>query len=651
MLHRSGLVIAGVPGQGQQLRKRRDDRRRKELLGAMTNILCIRFKGFDPERVLNWLYPRVWWLFSPMMVAFCVALCLSALTLILIQFDVFQSKLPGFYQFFSPTNALWLAVMLGATKVLHEFGHGLTCKHFGGECHEMGVMILVLTPCLYCNVSDSWMLPNKWHRAAIGAAGMFIEVTIAAACTFIWWFTEPGLLNNLCLNVIFISSVSTILFNANPLLRYDGYYILSDITEIPNLRQKATSILSRKMGYWFLGLEPPEDPFLPKRNQIFFVLYSIAAVIYRWFILASILWFLYQVFKPYRLQIISQAIVAMSLYGLVGMPLYKLGKFFYVPGRLDKVKKPRMYASLAGLAIVVSAFVFIPLPYNVICTLEIQARDATAVYVDVAGRLDEINVTPGDTVDNGLQLAKLGNIDIDLEITRLAGTRNQYQIQLKSLLRQRFHDRQAGAEIPQVREALETVESQLQQKQADQKRLALVAPIAGTVLPPPETPSRENPGGQLSGWSGTPLERKNLGCFLEESTLFCQIGDPKRMEAILVIDQADIEFVRKGQEVEIKLDELPHETLGGRIDEIAKVELEISPQRLSTKAGGELPPKTDQAGVERPQSTSYQARVALDDPEGFLRLGLRGRAKIHTPWQPMATRAWRFVSQTINFKL
>ena len=97
---------------------------------------------------------------------------------------------------------------------------------------------------------------------------------------------------------MFISSVSTILFNANPLLRYDGYYIVSDLVEIPNLRQKATSILSRKMGEWFLGLEPPEDPFLPERNQMFFALYTVAAVIYRWFIMASILFFLYKVFEP-----------------------------------------------------------------------------------------------------------------------------------------------------------------------------------------------------------------------------------------------------------------------------------------------------------------------------------------------------------------
>ena len=116
---------------------------------------------------------------------------------------------------------------------MHEFGHGLSCKHFGGECHEMGVMILVLTPCLYCNVSDSWMLPSKWHRAAIGAAGMYVELVLASLATFVWWWSEPGVLYYLCLNVMFICWVTTLIFNANPLLRYDGYYILADVMEIP----------------------------------------------------------------------------------------------------------------------------------------------------------------------------------------------------------------------------------------------------------------------------------------------------------------------------------------------------------------------------------------------------------------------------------
>ena len=299
------------------------------------------------------------------MVLACISLGLSALILVTVQFHVFTSRLPAFHEFFSFDNALLLSITLGVTKVLHEFGHGMMCKHFGGECHEMGVMVLVLTPCLYCNVSDSWLLPNKWHRAAIGAGGMYVELVLASVATWIWWFSEPGLLNNLCLNTMFVCSVSTLIFNANPLLRYDGYYILSDITEIPNLRQKSTSVLSRKMGDWFLGLEQPDDPFLPERNQIFFALYSVAAAIYQWVVVYSILFFLYHVFKPYRLEKIGQLLALASLWGLIVMPLYQLGKFFYVPGRLEKVKKVRMFASLAGVIAIVLAVFLVPLPHSV----------------------------------------------------------------------------------------------------------------------------------------------------------------------------------------------------------------------------------------------------------------------------------------------
>jgi len=655
MLHRSGLVVAGVPGQGAQLRKRRDERRRKELLSILSNILSIRFKGIDPERFLNWLYPYVWWCFSRTAVVIWLVMAVSALALLAVQFDKFQAKLPGFYQFFSPTNALLLAVTLALTKVLHELGHGLSCKHFGGECHEMGIMILVLTPCLYCNVSDSWMLPNKWHRAAIGAAGMYVEIFLASVATFVWWFSEPGLLNNLCLNTMFVCSVSTVIFNGNPLLRYDGYYILADITEIPNLRQKATQILSRKAGEWFLGLEPAEDPFLPQHNQIFFVIYSVAAAVYRWLVVFSILWFLYQIWKPYRLEVIGNIIGIAAMYGLFVQPLYQLGKFFYVPGRLDKVKKPRMYASIAGLLALAGFVLLVPLPYHVMATLEIQAHDASAVYVDVPGHLERLFVKAGDTVTKGTPLAQLVNRDLDLQIAELQSQESQYQTRLETLRWRRSYDAQAGAALLETKEALDSIRKQLEEKRTDQKKLTLVARADGTVLPPPWTPSRKDPEGPLPSWSGTPLLPENLGAHLEEGQLFCQIGDPRRMEAVLVIDQADIEFVRVGQRVKIKLDARPHESSEGTIAEISQSDLKVASHRLSTRAKGELPTKTDpHTGVERPQSPSYQARVPLDEPEGRAQIGLRGRAKIYMDrplWQTLGARAWRLVTRTFNFRL
>ena len=369
-------------------------------------------------------------------------------------------------------------MVLAVTKVLHEFGHGLSCKHFGGECHEMGVMILVLTPCLYCNVSDSWMLPSKWRRAAIGAAGMYVELVIASICTYVWWFSEPGLLNNLCLNAMFVCSVSTVIFNANPLLRYDGYYILADLTEIPNLRQKATSILSRKMGEWCLGLEQPEDPFLPQRNQGFFAVYSVASAVYRWFVVFSILWFLYKIWQPYRLEIIGQIIAVASLWGLLVMPLYQVGKFLYVPGRLDKVKKSHMYATLAVVVAILAAALFVPLPHSVMSVLEVQAYKAEPVYVDVpnGGVLDKVYVKAGDRVKKGQPLALLRNVDLELEIAKLVGQQKQYEAQLENLRREALHDPRSSSQIPEIEKALKTVADRTRAERARPRASATCGP-------------------------------------------------------------------------------------------------------------------------------------------------------------------------------
>jgi putative peptide zinc metalloprotease protein len=651
MLHRNGLVIANVAGQGEQLLKRRGEKWWRQAGAAFSNILAVRFKGIDPERILNWLYPKVRWMYSLPARIVCIALALSALTLVAVQFDTFHDKLPTFHQFFEAKNWIYLGITLMVTKVIHEFGHGLTCKHFGGECHEMGVMFLVLTPCLYCNVSDSWMLPSKWHRAMIGAGGMYIEIVMASIATFLWWFSTPGLLNQICLSVMFICSVSTVLFNANPLLRFDGYYILADLMEIPNLRQKSSTILNRKLGKWCLGLEEPDDPFLPQRNQVFFALYTVAAIIYRWIILFGILFFLYKVFEPYGLKVVSQMLAIVSIASLVAMPLWKLGKFFYVPGRLDKVKRKNVNITLALLGAVALFIVFCPLPYRVVCPLEVKPYDADPVYADVPGVLEEVFVKPWQPVNVGDRLARLSSTELELAIADLEAQLAVQRTEAEVLHREQFVGRNdnAARELPEVLKTIAALEDQLEQKLEDRKRLELVARTSGTVLPRPDKPSKSTPEQGLPQWTGKPLAPRNLGAYLN-GELFCQIGDPRKWEANIVIDQDDIEFVHVNQDVAIKLDEMPYFTFYTKIEEIGP-EMQFTSRQLSSKAGGELMSKTDESGTERPISPSYQARAPIDDPNGDLVQGLRGTAKVYAQWQPLGRRFWRFLMRTFNFQL
>ncbi len=650
-LHRSGLLVADVPGQGLQLKKRADERRRKERFAALTNILAIRFKGIDPDRFLTNYVRYVGWLFSPTIMVLTLLFGLSALTLVAVEFDEFRTKLPTFQDFFTPANAFWLAIALAVTKIFHELGHGFSCKHFGGECHELGVMILVLTPCMYCNVSDSWMLPSKWQRAFIGAAGMYVEVIIASICTYVWWFSEPGLLHNLCLSTMFVCSVSTIIFNGNPLLRYDGYYILSDILEIPNLRQKATDILNRKLTHWCLGIEPPYDPFLPQRNQWLFAVYSVAAAVYRWIVVFSILWFLYKMWEPYRLEVIGQMLAVASIYGLVAMPIYKIGKFFWVPGRVDKVKKARLYLSLAVLAAIVAGIMLIPLPYRVYCPLEIQPMNATAVYVDVPGELQELFVHRGDIVKEKDPIARLKNLEARLLVEELEGQERHSQAKADALRIMATEDAQALLRMNEEKESLKGIHEQLTKQREELARLQINATTGGTILPPPETPLPPADSDELANWSGTPLERKNIGCTLEAGQMFCLIGDPQKMQAVLVIDQSEIEFVSEGQGVEIVLDARPSTFLEGNIRVIARTKLKRSSKVLSNQSGGELATKTNEKGEEVPLSTSYQAQVPLDDPDAQMLINLRGRAKIHAGTQTLAQIGWRYLAQTFHFKL
>ncbi|MEI8072272.1 MAG: HlyD family efflux transporter periplasmic adaptor subunit [Planctomycetota bacterium] len=650
-LHRSGLVIGDRPGQGPQLFERRRQRIWKQWMGWLANIMSLRFRGIDPDWILKRLDPWFGWLFSPPAIVAAMVFVSSALLLVLVNFDVFRSKLPEFQQFFASGNWLYLAVALGVTKVLHEFGHGLSCKHYGGECHEMGMMLLVFTPCLYCDVSDSWMLPNKWKRAAIGAAGMYIEVIIASIATFLWWNSYPGIFNQLCLDVMFVSSVSTILFNANPLLRYDGYYILSDVLEIPNLRQKATTILGRLASHGCLGIKQPEDPFLPQRKLGLFALYAVASSLYGWVVTVSIFLFVWSVFKPYRLEVLGQIMAAGALWGLVVRPLQGIIKFLNVPGRREEVKTLNLSLTAVAVLVVVSAVALFPLPQRVWCAAELRPRDEETIYVTVAGTLENQAVRAGDLVRRGDPLATLSSIDLDLAIADLEGKQSQTQSRLNSLERERFTDPAAGLEIGTVEESLKSIDEQLAKKRKNRDELVLVAPRDGIVLPANNVEPRPDPAGKLPTWTGNPLNPKNLGATLMEGTVLCLVGEPEKFEAVMIVDQSEMEFIAKGQPVDLKLNAFSWRIFTGTIEEIAETHIESSSQRLSVKSGGQVPTRTDESGRELPISTSYEVMMTLNDAEAVLTPGMRGTARIKVGSRTLGQWLLRLIWQTFNFKM
>jgi putative peptide zinc metalloprotease protein len=629
-LHEAGIVQIDTPIQGRVLVERRRKNRWKRVWQFIANILYVKIPIIDPERLLTAMYPYFRWLFTPWFVVITLTMWAVALGLVVSQWREFTAKLPDFHSFFNWWTIIYFWISLAIVKVIHEFGHGLTAKHYGGEVHEMGMLFLVLTPALYCDVTDSWLLPNKWHRIWISAAGIYVECTLAAIATFIWWNSEPGLLNSLMLATMFICSVNTILFNANPLLRYDGYYVLADWLEIPNLRMKASQFFIYLFQEKVLGLEVPVQNYMPRSRRILFVTYAICSYLYRWLITFSILFFLYS-FLPPKLRVISAALALGSLVPLLVMPAYQIGKFMYQPGRWRKVKKARAAAFLAAFLVIATLILMIPTPLGVQGTFVLQPENPSLVYAEVPGQLVELPFRDNTEVKQGDVLAKLVNHDLQRERRALQEqidvNWSKYKLYYSSL---GFTEHGLAEQFRLDAEALEPTVEKLNEQIG---KLTLYAPRAGTVM-------------------GLPHPEVEGSWLKPESKPFCMVGDPTKLEAHLLLDQSDIDLVREGRKAWVKIYGDSLNTRKSQVTLVAKRSREEVPAELSNLAGGEVAGKADQkTGAVKPVSAIYEVVIPVDNAALLLHPGQRGFAKIDGGNTTLAWWIWRWVTKTFHFTL
>ncbi len=191
-LHDKGLVVSARFRQGEMLRRKHREQSAKKIRQAVMNPLYIRLPGWDPDRTLAWMAQWFGWLFHPVTVVLFLLIDVASLIFLAVRFDDISARLPEFQQFFAWPNLAYLWLTMAITKVIHEFGHGLSCKYFGAECHGMGIMLLVFSPTMYCDVSDSWMLRNKWHRIAIAAAACISRSSLRPLRFFSGGGASPG---------------------------------------------------------------------------------------------------------------------------------------------------------------------------------------------------------------------------------------------------------------------------------------------------------------------------------------------------------------------------------------------------------------------------------------------------------------------------
>ena len=659
-LLQAGLVQNEAPHSGKLLFENRQKRRRMELLGTFTNILYIKIPIFDPEKILNWMLPYLRWMFTLPFLVLSVAIMASAGMLVLTHFEFFYNKLPSYHEFFQFKSVIYLWAALGVVKVIHEFGHGLSCKAFKGEVHEMGFLLLCLSPAMYCNVSDAWTLPNKWHRIIISAAGIYVELMIAAAATFLWWNTPSGTFSNsLCLSLMIVCSVSTVLFNGNPLMRYDGYYVLADWLEIPNLRDRSNKYLQNLAMEHLLGIEVQPEPYMQLWRRILFVTFAIVSYVYRWVITFVILKFMATFLRPYKLEVISSMLAAGALASMIGWPMYRLIRNTRKRGRLPDMKPARVTMTVAAVAALVLAVFLVPLPVSRVGMtglVQVHPQYVAQRHVHVPGQLKKLYVSEGQHVTYNQVLAEFTSLELESRILRAT---TELEIKQKSLVAldraiSDETDPERKGQLQQQRfraeEGRKKAKDEIEAAERERQKLVLRSPRDGVVigLPLPEEI------GKMWNWNRDIPDKEN-------STLFCSVGDRTKLRIIVPVAPSDLQVMKEDLEhpggdktlpVTIRVVGRGMKTWTGKVTTLPPSEAKTIPVALSTKVGGPIAIKpSDDTQHLQPQSQVFLVDVDLEDPDEAISLNSLAQVHIHCRYRSCAWGIWRWVSSTFDLRL
>jgi putative peptide zinc metalloprotease protein len=538
----NGLAQNDSPRAGKQLFDRGKKRRRGELLQTVTNILYIKVPLFDPDRLLKNMVRYTGWIFTPWFLLLSVAFMVSAGLLVATNFETFLGKLPDYHEFFSFKTVIYLWAALGVVKVIHEFGHGLSCKKFGGEVHEMGFLFLCFSPAMYCNVTDAWVLPSKWRRIVISSAGIYVELIIAAGATWVWWYSSSQpFVHNLSLSLMVVCSVSTFFFNMNPLMRYDGYYVLMDLLEIPNLRQRSNRFLANLALDWCLGVEVQPEQYMALWRRVLFVVYAIASYIYKWVITFTILYFMTHFLKPYGLEVIGRLLAVAALASMLGWPAYRLGKNIYKRGRLPDMKRWRVATTAAAALAVVLFLCLAPLPINRVGGrgLVQPHPDATAkLFIRYAGTLVKLNVHTGQHVVAGEELAVFRNDDVDRRLDEAETELRQHAKRIDSLAALKT----ASADDPRERD-----EHNIEISKEEAQRAAAAATVQALKRIREDDLVLRAP---RDGVVGEAPQKEAVGRYYEKNPdqAFLTIDEPRRFRVCLPVSTHDFNRLREDLE-------------------------------------------------------------------------------------------------------
>ncbi|MBU6413136.1 MAG: PqqD family peptide modification chaperone [Planctomycetes bacterium] len=612
-MYSSNLLAVDDSPEVDQLLRRGTERRSKMIKQQAIGLMYFKLRLFNPNHILEWIEPIMRPVLNRWGLIAWIGLIVAALIALIPHWSELKN---GVDDTIASANWGWLAVVFVVTKLWHETGHGVLCKRFGGNVPEFGVMMLVLFPSPFVDASACWAFQSKWQRMAVGAGGMLFELALAAVAAFVWLSVPDGLLKQIAYNAMFTCSVSTILFNANPLMRFDGYYILSDLLEMPNLMQRSTQMLKYWAHKFIYRLKDINPPATDRDELAILTVFGIASTAYRVFLFFSIT--LYVLGKMFAIGLF------LAVWSAAAWFILPTGTFIHWLATSPKLADHRWRAVGVSMALIVAAVLLIgviPMPDRRRGEGVIDSSTKSGVFSSVDAFVKEVHKRPGEFVAKGEPIVTMESSQLEAQIRLIDG----YLAEATAVEREATAGNPAAAQV--ARQRVATLQEQKRFFLEKQDKLVVRAPHSGVI-------TGADPQSQL-------------GAFLKEGKPICDLIDVSKLRVTALMDQTEAlwlyEQPREAYDVEMRLVSNVGEVVeGGAVRVIEAGTRRLAHNSLTFAGGGsiEVERLEQQSGVmaKRPQ---FQVeidpkRIAENAQEVWAGLpGERVRLRFALPPRPL----------------
>ena len=540
------LLVARRLGDGgrlfQQHTRLNSGGRWQQLLG----LLSIKLPGFYPGPLLNLLQPIGRLVFNPVSVLILLTIICATAFYAAMSFQTVWEKAPSIGELLSVEHLLWVTIGFVMIKIVHELGHGLACRQMGHECSEMGMLLLVMIPCMYCDVSDMWTAKSRYKRMLVSLAGVFVELIFAAACFWGWYYSLDGPLHRFLFGMMLVASLNTLFVNGNPLMRYDGYYALSDWVGVPNLSAVSQASLNQWVDGFFFNKERVST--LHQRTG-WLRLFAAASMVYRWFILFAIGWAAWSFFENQQLQSIGRVAVG-GLLILAAIPILLAIRRYLSTAWNHGFRWVNTLVFLFLLGLLGFGICQIRFSHRVSGEAQIQLANAQPIFAPASGQI-QARCQDGDKVQLGDAIALISSDELTLEALQTQQQIDDATSKLSSL-EVSDQSQAIAAEIEFWKQRKMSWERKLKDIERRQAELLVISPLDGQfVVEPYQRVSQEEADQSLIVKDGQWSENSQAGGFVKRGMNLGYVADPRRFEGVMRVSEQDIALVDQGQEVRI----------------------------------------------------------------------------------------------------